>query len=237
MLVKGRSNYLCQRRLEQTRGAAELCCSTTQRQLESLWTIEEWAHAHDRRLAGRPARRPRAATCGTRSAPSTATASARSASFYDNCFWQAAKRRMQGGNILVVNHALFFRDLALRMAGVNYLPKYDAVILDEAHTVEDVAGDHFGLKVSEGGIRYQLRHLYDPKQRQGHAQHARLAPPTTRSATSSSCTTAWRTSSTAASPGSEQHGRGNGRDPRAELGRERPLAQAARPAPSTSRRC
>jgi ATP-dependent DNA helicase DinG len=51
---------------------------------------------------------------------------------------------MQGGNILIVNHALFFSDLALRMAGVNYLPKYDLAVLDEAHTVEDVAGEHFG---------------------------------------------------------------------------------------------
>src|SRR5688500_20382840 len=74
---------------------------------------------------------------------------------------------MQVGNILVVNHALFFSDLALRAAGVNYLPKYDAVILDEAHTVEDVAGQHFGLEVSEAGIRYQLRYLYDPKKGKG----------------------------------------------------------------------
>ena len=66
--------------------------------------------------------------------------------FYEKCFWQAAKRRMHSGKILVVNHALFFSDLALRMAGVNYLPKYDLVVLDEAHTVEDVAGQHFGLK-------------------------------------------------------------------------------------------
>src|SRR5436190_774846 len=74
---------------------------------------------------------------------------------------------MNSGNILVVNHALFFSDLALRIAGVNYLPKYDLVILDEAHTIEDVAGDHFGLKISEGGIKYQLRTLYDPKKGKG----------------------------------------------------------------------
>src|SRR5205807_5942650 len=86
---------------------------------------------------------------------------------YEKCFWQAAKRRMQGGNVLVVNHALFFSDLSLRMAGVNYLPKYDLVILDEAHTVEDVAGQHFGLKVSEASLRYVLRNLYDTKRGKG----------------------------------------------------------------------
>jgi len=66
-----------------------------------------------------------------------------------------------------VNHALFFSDLALRIAGVNYLPKYDVVVLDEAHTIEDVAGQHFGLKISEAGLKYQLRTLYDVKNNKG----------------------------------------------------------------------
>ncbi len=66
---------------------------------------------------------------------------------------------MSSGTILVVNHALFFSDLALRAVGVDYLPKYDAVILDEAHTIEDVIDQHFGLKVTEAGIAYQLRAL------------------------------------------------------------------------------
>jgi ATP-dependent DNA helicase DinG len=74
---------------------------------------------------------------------------------------------MNSGNILVVNHALFFADLALRISGVNYLPKYDVVILDEAHTVEDVAASHFGLNVSEHRLRYQLRTLYDPVRGKG----------------------------------------------------------------------
>ena len=74
---------------------------------------------------------------------------------------------MQFGTILIVNHALFFSDLALRMAGINYLPKYDAVIFDEAHTMEDVAASHFGLNITENGLRYQLRALFDPKRGKG----------------------------------------------------------------------
>ena len=49
--------------------------------------------------------------------------------YYENCFWQAAKRRMHGGNLLIVNHALFFSDLGLRMAGVNYLPFPGATVI------------------------------------------------------------------------------------------------------------
>jgi ATP-dependent DNA helicase DinG len=165
VLVKGRSNYLCQRRLEQTR-ARQNALFDEDRQLESLWTIEEWAQ---KTSDGSLADLPNVPTPGVwdKVCAEHGNCMGKRCRFYANCFWQAAKRRMQGGNILVVNHALFFSDLALRAVGVNYLPKYDAVVLDEAHTVEDVAGQHFGLEVSEAGIRYQLRHLYDPKRGKG----------------------------------------------------------------------
>jgi Rad3-related DNA helicase/REP element-mobilizing transposase RayT len=165
VLVKGRSNYLCQRRLEQTRQRQNMLFDDN-RQLESLWTIEEWANeTTDGSLADLPAV-PQPGVWDKVCAEH-GNCLGKKCRFYSHCFWQAAKRRMQAGTILVVNHALFFSDLALRMAGVNYLPKYDAVILDEAHTVEDVAGSHFGIQVGEGGLKYQLRHLYDPKRGRG----------------------------------------------------------------------
>ena len=165
VLVKGRSNYLCQRRLDQTRRRQNLLFDQNG-QLESLWAIEEWAQkTTDGSLADLPAV-PQPGVWDKVCAEH-GNCLGKKCNFYKDCFWQAAKRRMQAGTILVVNHALFFSDLALRMAGVQYLPKYDAVILDEAHTVEDVAGSHFGIQVGEGGIKYQLRHLYDPKRGRG----------------------------------------------------------------------
>src|SRR5437867_3405320 len=165
VLVKGRSNYLCQRRLQQARGRQNYLFDE-QRQLDSLWTIEDWAtHTTDGSLADLPAIPDR--EVWDKVAAEHGNCLGKKCEFYDRCFWQAAKRRMQSGNLLIVNHALFFSDLALRMAGVNYLPKYDLLILDEAHTVEDVAGDHFGLKMSEGGIKYELRVLYEPKKGRG----------------------------------------------------------------------
>jgi Rad3-related DNA helicase/REP element-mobilizing transposase RayT len=165
VLVKGRSNYLCQRRLEQARGKQNYLFDHD-RQLESLWAIEDWAaHTTDGSLADLPAIPER--DVWDKVAAEHGNCLGKKCNFYQKCFWQAAKRRMQSGNILVVNHALFFSDLALRMAGVNYLPKYDLLILDEAHTIEDVAGSHFGIKITEGGLRYQLRALYDPKRGKG----------------------------------------------------------------------
>jgi ATP-dependent DNA helicase DinG len=165
ILVKGRNNYLCQRRLEQTRRRQDSMFESDQ-QRESLWMIEEWA---GQTTDGSLADLPRSPEPGVweKVCAEHGNCLGKKCPHYKPCFWQAAKRRMQSGRILIVNHALFFSDLALRMAGVQYLPKYDAVVLDEAHTVEGVAGDHFGLKVSEFGIRYQLRALYDPMKGKG----------------------------------------------------------------------
>src|SRR4051794_18809172 len=165
VLVKGRGNYLCKRRLEQSRGRQHMIFESDA-QFDSLTAVEEWAETTtDGSLSD--LRQLPAPGVWDKVCAEHGNCLGKRCRHYEGCFWQSAKRRMNGGNILVVNHALFFSDLALRMAGVNYLPKYDAVILDEAHTVEDVAGGHFGLKVTEAGVFYQLRGLYDPKRGRG----------------------------------------------------------------------
>jgi Rad3-related DNA helicase/REP element-mobilizing transposase RayT len=165
VLVKGRSNYLCKRRLGQTR-QRQRALFEADKQFESLWMVEQWAEkTADGSLATLPAVPER--EVWDKVCAEHGNCLGKRCSFYEDCFWQSAKRRMQSGNILVVNHALFFSDLALRAAGVNYLPRYDLAVLDEAHTVEDVAGDHFGLKITEGGLRYALRTLYDVRRGRG----------------------------------------------------------------------
>jgi len=89
---------------------------------------------------------------------------------FDKCFYQSARRRMQNADILVVNHALFFSDLALKAQGYGVLPPYDAVILDEAHTVEAVAGDHFGVNASMYQVTYLLSRLYNARKARGVLQ-------------------------------------------------------------------
>ena len=90
---------------------------------------------------------------------------------YNQCFYYKDRRRVQHAQILVVNHALFFSDLALRRAGVSILPDYDVVILDEAHTVEAVAGDHLGINVTSGQIEYMLNKLYNDRTNKGLLVH------------------------------------------------------------------
>jgi len=169
VLVKGRGNYLCRRRLEQARQRQGMLFEKD-RQLESLRRIEQWAAAAVRagsegslsELPGLVEPEVWDKVCAEHG-----NCLGKRCTFFNECFWQSARRRMQSGNVLIVNHALFFSDLALRMAGVTYLPKYDLVVLDEAHTVEEVAGQHFGLKISQAAIRHQLRWLYDTKRGRG----------------------------------------------------------------------
>ncbi len=75
---------------------------------------------------------------------------------YDPCFITRMRQRAMDADIVIVNHHLFFADLALR--GNEYgqvLPDYSAVVFDEAHLIEDVAAEYFGAQVSS----YQLEDL------------------------------------------------------------------------------
>ncbi len=165
VLVKGRGNYLCKRRLDQAMTRQHMMFDT-EFELEALHQIHDWAErTSEGSLSSLPIQPD--GRVWDRVNAEQGNCMGKKCSFYGTCHWQAAKRRMQSGQLLIVNHALFFSDLALRMAGVNYLPKYDAVIFDEAHTIEDVAGQHFGIKVTEAGVRYQLRVLYDTKKGKG----------------------------------------------------------------------
>ena len=90
------------------------------------------------------------------------------------CFYFQARRRVWSANLLIVNHALFVTDLALRAAGFGMLPKYDVAIFDEAHTLEAVAGEHMGLQVSNIGVDITLARLYNDRSGKGLLSFHRL---------------------------------------------------------------
>ncbi|MBI1324579.1 DEAD/DEAH box helicase [bacterium] len=80
---------------------------------------------------------------------------------HKTCHYFAARRQVSKAQILVVNHALFFSDLAVRNANDNHgiLPDYETVIFDEAHTIDQVAADHFGFRLSNTSLDYQMSRL------------------------------------------------------------------------------
>jgi ATP-dependent DNA helicase DinG len=80
---------------------------------------------------------------------------------YDACYITRMRQRASDADIIIVNHHLFFADLALR--GGEYgqvIPDYSAVIFDEAHQVEDVAAEYFGSQVSNYMVEDMLRDLH-----------------------------------------------------------------------------
>ena len=76
---------------------------------------------------------------------------------FERCFLTLMHQRAQESDVIIVNHHLFFADLALRDASYEggILPEYHAVVFDEAHEIEDVAGQYFGVSVSN----YRLQDL------------------------------------------------------------------------------
>ncbi len=93
---------------------------------------------------------------------------------YNKCFYYLDRRRVQHAQLMIVNHALFFSDLALRRSGISILPDYDVVVLDEAHTIESVAGDHLGIRLTSGQIEYVLGRLYNHRSQKGLLVHHHL---------------------------------------------------------------
>ncbi|MEM8679855.1 MAG: helicase, partial [Planctomycetota bacterium] len=165
VLVKGRRNYLSKRRLATAVGRASNLFSSDD-EAEQLHRIHRWAKStHDGSLSDLDYR-PRP-TVWDEVASDHGNCMGSKCETYQSCFYYAARKRMKHAQLLIVNHALFFTDLALRSRGASLLPEYQAVIMDEAHTLHQVASDHLGMSVSAGQVDYVLTRLYNDRTQRG----------------------------------------------------------------------
>lgn len=172
VLVKGRGNYVSLRRLEIARRRSGSLFAY-QDELDQLNVLSDWArHSKDGSLADLPIR-PRGAVWDE-VASDRANCLGRSCTHYEHCFYHRARRRILDADLLIVNHALFFSDLALRAQNAQMLPDYEAVIFDEAHTVEAVAAEHLGMSITSSQIDYVLNKLYHPRTEKGLLVHYEL---------------------------------------------------------------
>ncbi len=141
--MKGLPNYLCRRRHEEAAGG----------EIDApLERITEWLQHTQSGDVSELADFSDASPVWLRVRSSTETRLGSSCKFFDSCFVTERKRAAERADIVVVNHHLFFADLALRSrpegAFASVIPPYDAVIFDEAHQVENVASDFFGSRVT-----------------------------------------------------------------------------------------
>jgi ATP-dependent DNA helicase DinG len=165
VLVKGRSNYVSLRRLK---GAVDRSNSlfANPEEVDHLKQLVEWSrHTGDGSLSDLTFKPVSSVWDEVRSEHGNCLGKV--CPTYDDCLYYRARRRIWNSDILVVNHALFFADLALRREGASVLPDYDVVVFDEAHTLEQVAADHLGLSISGGQIEYMMNRLHSDKTRKG----------------------------------------------------------------------
>lgn len=171
VLMKGRRNYVCPQRLRSAMEAGgDLFSSSDQEELEAIW---DWAEeTEDGSLSDldfQPSPRIWAQVC---SEPHICTVKRCGPS--GRCFYQRLRRQVVEADVVVVNHTLFFTLLAGQpefadggTLGEGFLFPNDFVIFDEAHTLEQIAAKQLGLNLSQGGLRFELNRLYNPKSRKG----------------------------------------------------------------------
>ena len=171
-LLKGRSNYLCPNRLQRAwKETGDLFTSSETAELQML---AEWAQkSQDGTLSDldfTPSSKVWSLVC---SEPHACTP--RRCPPGSGCGYQEVRRRIAQADVLILNHTLFFTLLSsteeLATDEVNFLFPRDFVIVDEAHTIENIAARQLGLHVSESNMRFELGRLFNPRTRKGFFSH------------------------------------------------------------------
>lgn len=173
VLLKGRQNYLCPLRLRRAlEQAADLFTGTEN---DELAAIARWAEGtKDGTLSDldfQPQMKVWLQVCSE-----AHLCTARNCGPRGNCFFQEARKAASDAKLIVVNHTLFFALLntddesptdedGKKIGG--FLFPNDFAVLDEAHTIEQVAAIQLGLRVSQSGLRFDLQRLYHPRTRKG----------------------------------------------------------------------
>ncbi|WP_297822087.1 ATP-dependent DNA helicase [uncultured Paraglaciecola sp.] len=179
-LLKGRANYLCLHRLRQHGGNSTLVDRQT---LTELTQVREWASSTktgdmgDMRTLAEDAKvlpfvTSTADNCLGKDCPD-----------YEDCYMIKARRKALDADVVVVNHHLFFADMALKDTGFGELiPEADLVVFDEAHQIPDIASEYFGETFSSRQMQDISRDvevvyrtvLKDAKQLQSAAEKCKM---------------------------------------------------------------
>ncbi len=166
VILKGRRNYLCPRRLEKAMDSSNTLFETDEQVL--LNKIYKWSKTTtDGTLSDLDFQVPdtiwttinsEKGICSTKSCGGEHT----------KCFYQKAKQEVSDSDVIIVNHHLFFTLLNSDDSDKQgYLFKNDFIIFDEAHTVEAVASEHICPSVSRDTIKFYLNKLYNPYKQKG----------------------------------------------------------------------
>ncbi|MBI1821426.1 MAG: ATP-dependent DNA helicase [Nitrospirae bacterium] len=142
VLMKGKENYLCKYRYADFAVNPLLL---NQDEMPYIDKITGWADQTERGDRAEIAGLPEGSAIWKEISVTGNQCHGKNCSYYDACFMTRMKREMEEAQLIIVNHHLFFADLALKENSYGQvLPEYDAVIFDEAHLIEEIASDYFG---------------------------------------------------------------------------------------------
>ncbi|HJS23510.1 MAG TPA: helicase C-terminal domain-containing protein [Pyrinomonadaceae bacterium] len=155
--MKGRNNYLCLNRLARAQSAPVL---EGLDEVDYFEEVSHWSKESETGDRAELANLPESLSFWRHIDARSDSCLGQKCPDFDPCFITRMRNRAQEADIVVVNHHLFFADLSLRNGNYgSVLPDYTAVILDEAHLVEEVASEYFGAQVSNYQIEDLLRDL------------------------------------------------------------------------------
>jgi ATP-dependent DNA helicase DinG len=166
-VVYGQDNYICRRRLAT---ATTFGLFDTRAEAEEVSEILDWITSGSGIMVDYPETvQPSLLEKITRDSEACP---GRRCAFHQECFYYRAKARWDGAHLLVANHHLLFAHI---QTSYKLLPEFAAVVLDEAHRLEEVAADSFGLELSNTGVSWLLSSLYNPKNNRGFLARIEMA--------------------------------------------------------------
>jgi ATP-dependent DNA helicase DinG len=168
-VMKGRSNFLCRAKLHQI---ADQPLLKGMEEMDQFRQIQEWSKLTESGDRAELTFLADDSELWTRLDARRDTCTGQKCADFKQCFITAMQQRAKEADLIIVNHHLFFADLALKQDDFgSILPEYSAVVFDEAHEMEDVASDYFGRQISnyrfeelarDADISMRLLHLGTP---------------------------------------------------------------------------
>jgi len=153
--MKGRANYLCRQKLYDADREPVLSGFD---EISDFQVIRDWERVTQTGDRSELKQLAEASAAWWKLDARTDLCAGQKCKQFERCFITEMHRRAAESDIIIVNHHLFFADLAVRdEAFGGILPDYSAVIFDEAHEIEDVAGQYFGMNVSNLQIQELIK--------------------------------------------------------------------------------
>ncbi len=145
-VMKGRNNFLCRTKLH---SMADQPMLRGMEEVDAFRQIRDWAKLTETGDRSELTFLPDDSELWSRIDARRDTCTGQKCPEYNQCFVTAMHQRAKDADLIIVNHHLFFADLALKHDDFgSILPEYSAVVFDEAHEMEDVASDYFGQQIS-----------------------------------------------------------------------------------------